>query len=844
MIRIFSILSAITIVMILLAGGGIYWLLQSEIELARLTSTESATKGIALGISSHVNTLQDTVSRMAATHEVISAVESNNPQQLAETVISLESILPGTMKIRILPANVSELDETSVPHMGNADLVMVRETLTKKQDPFIQGQGNNRHLAITAAINNNGVAIGVILASLKFDFLQPSLNKFQYSDVEIDLRQGNTSLAKLGNASFDIMDNKHEILNTSWYIYAKPQNIIDMGAMSVIIAIVLFPILLVCLAFFVSYRKLTTALSQDQTSILKATKDLVAGKNVGSYPINLSEMKVIISNLIQFNRVMNSEGNDLSTGIEEDDDDFFDEPSGVNFLDMDLDTEKNDSLNTTEAAPFASSLSDEQNTPAPIKLSSDAKPSIKKNRKPSIANKQKSSIYRAYDIRGIAKKTLTKDIVFDIGRAVGSEAKEKNIKTVIIGRDGRISSPDFAEALSKGIMSTGVNILDIGLVPSPVVYFVIQHTEGKSGVVITGSHNPAEYNGLKITIDGETLAGDKIQQLKQRIDNKNYLSGEPGTIEQNNMFTNEYIGTISEDIHIVRPMKIVVDCGNGAAGELAPLLLKTLGCEVIELYCDIDGTFPNHHPDPSKPENLSDLITAVQHYNADAGLAFDGDGDRLGVIDSKGKIIWPDRLLMLFAKDVLALKPGSDVIYDIKCSRHLGEQIVKDGGRPIMWKSGHSFIKAKIKETGAILAGELSGHIFFNDRWFGFDDALYAASRLIEILSADTRDSNEVFADFPDSINTPEITIDLAEGESVALMKKLFAIAEFSDGSIIDIDGMRVDFVDGWGLVRASNTLPALILRFEADNTEALEQIQTQFKDLLLKVKPDLAIPF
>ena len=422
--------------------------------------------------------------------------------------------------------------------------------------------------------------------------------------------------------------------------------------------------------------------------------------------------------------------------------------------------------------------------------------------------------------------------------------KGKNIKTIVIGRDGRTSSPALAEALSKGIVSTGVNILDVGLVPSPVVYFVIEHTEGKSGVVITGSHNPAEYNGLKITINGETLAGDKIQQLKQRIDNDNYLTGETGSIEQNSTFTNEYIGIISEDIHIVRPMKVVVDCGNGAAGELAPILLKTLGCEVIELFCDIDGTFPNHHPDPSQPENLTDLISAVQHYNADVGIAFDGDGDRLGVVDCKGKIIWPDRQMMLFAKDVLALKPGSEVIYDIKCSRHLGEQIVKEGGRPIMWKSGHSFIKAKIKETGAVLAGELSGHIFFNDRWFGFDDALYSASRLIEILSADTRNSDEVFADFPDSINTPEITIKLAEGESVALMEKILSIANFSDGNIIDIDGMRVDFANGWGLIRASNTLPALVLRFEADNTETLKQIQAQFKDLLLKVKPDLTIPF
>lgn len=843
MIRIFSILSAFTIVMILIAGGGIYWLSQMDVSQARRTSTEAVAKGLALGISSQVSTLQDTVSNMATMHAVIAAVESNDPQQLAQTALMLETILPGVMKIRILPANVSELDETSTPHMGNADLVMVRDTLSNKQDPFIQGQGNNRHLAITAAIKNNNVVIGVILASLKFDFLQSSLNKFQFSEMDIDLKQGNTSLAKVGNPSTDTnTGDKVEVLQSSWNIYYQPGNIIDVGAMTIIICIIMLPVLLACMAFFVSYRKLTAELSQDQGSILKAVKDLMSGKSVGSYPINLPELKAIISTLIQFKRVLDNDGKDFSTETgDAETDDFFDEPEGISFLDMDLDTEldteeKNNAFETTESTPLSLSLAEEQNTAIPSMFPSDAEPSTVKN--------NKSSIYRAYDIRGIVEKTLTKSIVYDIGRAIGSEAKGKNIKTIVLGRDGRISSAALAESLAKGIISTGVNILDIGLVPSPVVYFVIEHTEGKSGVVITGSHNPAEYNGLKIVIDGETLAGDKIQQLKKRIDSDNYLTGETGSIEQNNMFSNEYIGMISEDIHIVRPMKVVVDCGNGAAGELAPILLKTLGCEVIELYCDIDGTFPNHHPDPSRPENLSDLITAVQHYDADVGIAFDGDGDRLGVIDCKGKIIWPDRQMMLFAKDVLALKPGSEVIYDIKCSRHLGEQIVKEGGRPIMWKSGHSFIKAKIKETAAALAGEMSGHIFFNDRWFGFDDALYSASRLIEILSADTRNSDEVFADFPDSINTPEITIELAEGESVTLMEQLFSKANFNDGNIINIDGMRVDFANGWGLVRASNTMPALVLRFEADTTENLKLIQTQFKDLLLNVKPGLTIPF
>lgn len=454
-----------------------------------------------------------------------------------------------------------------------------------------------------------------------------------------------------------------------------------------------------------------------------------------------------------------------------------------------------------------------------------------------------AAIFRAYDIRGIVGKTLTKEVVYDIGRALGTEARKHGCGTIVVGRDGRTSSPYLAEALADGIMATGQNVLDIGMVPTPVLYFVARHTEGQCGVMITGSHNPANYNGLKMVINGETLAGDRIQQLKQCIIDQAYAKGD-GSLERNTQLANEYIGAIAEDIHIGRPMRVVLDCGNGVAGELGPVLLRTIGCEVIELFCDVDGTFPNHHPDPSKPDNLADLISSVKHYQADLGIAFDGDGDRLGVIDSNGKIIWPDRQMMLFAKDVLASKPGAEIIYDVKCSRHLATQIVKHGGRPVMWKTGHSFMKAKLKETGAKLAGEMSGHIFFNDRWFGFDDALYSAARLIEILSADTRTSAAVFADFPDSINTPELNIELAEGENFQFIDRLFSSANFTGGKVTNIDGMRVDFSNGWGLVRASNTTPSLVIRFEADTKAALNDIQAQFRQIMQTIKPDIALPF
>jgi phosphomannomutase/phosphoglucomutase len=457
---------------------------------------------------------------------------------------------------------------------------------------------------------------------------------------------------------------------------------------------------------------------------------------------------------------------------------------------------------------------------------------------------EQATIFRAYDIRGVVGSTLTREVVVDIGRALGSEAKEQGCKSVIIARDGRNSSPELSESLAQGILSTGRDVLDIGMVPTPVLYFVVQHSEGRTGVMVTGSHNPSQYNGLKMVVNGETLAGDRIQELRTRIINQNFATGEKGTLESNNMVANEYIGTISEDVHIGRPMQVVVDCGNGVAGELAPTLLKTLGCDVIELFCDIDGNFPNHHPDPSQPENLADLISAVQHYEADIGIAFDGDGDRLGIIDSKGKIIWPDRQMMLFAKDVLAKSPGAEIIFDVKCSRHLPRQIEKYGGRPLMWKTGHSLMKAKVKETAAKLAGEMSGHIYFNDRWFGFDDALYSACRMVEILSADSRSSSEVFEELPDSINTPELNIKLNEGENFTFMEQMLKAADFADGKITDIDGLRVDFADGWGLVRASNTTPALVVRFEADSQEALDRIQDQFRQAMTQIKADISLPF
>ncbi|MGO1500213.1 MAG: phosphomannomutase/phosphoglucomutase [Marinobacter sp.] len=451
-------------------------------------------------------------------------------------------------------------------------------------------------------------------------------------------------------------------------------------------------------------------------------------------------------------------------------------------------------------------------------------------------------IFRAYDIRGIVGETLSSSIVENIGMAIGSEAISRGLASLCVGYDGRHSSPELADALARGVMASGCNVIHVGAVPTPVLYFATHHLENGSGVMVTGSHNPANYNGLKIMLGGETLSGAAIQALYKRLQTGDLAAGR-GTASSADV-RRAYLDRIVGDIAVAAPLKVVVDAGNGIAGELGPMLIEELGCEVIPLYCEVDGDFPNHHPDPGKPANLADLIDRVKAEGADLGVAFDGDGDRLGLVTNTGKIIWPDRLLMLFARDVVSRNPGADVLYDVKCSRRLAGVITEAGGRPIMWKTGHSLMKAKMKETGALLAGEMSGHVFFAERWYGFDDGLYSAARLLEILGIEDRHSDEVFEDFPEDISTPELNIEVTESSKFTIVEQLSQDGNFGDGNVSNIDGIRVDYADGWGLCRASNTTPMLVLRFEAETDEALERIKEVFRAQLRKVAPDLVASF
>lgn len=451
-------------------------------------------------------------------------------------------------------------------------------------------------------------------------------------------------------------------------------------------------------------------------------------------------------------------------------------------------------------------------------------------------------IFRAYDIRGNVIDELTPDTVYTIGLALGSESQQRGQSQFVIARDGRHSGPTLLEALQAGLCASGCDVLNLGAVPTPLLYFATKTLAATSGVMLTGSHNPPEYNGLKIVMAGNVFFGDDIQHIFSRIQSQQFLAG-TGSATTHDIVP-EYVKTLIADIKLSRKLKVVVDCGNGITGMLAPQLIEQLGCEVIPLFAEVDGDFPGHHPDPSIPENLVDVINAVEQHNADIGLAFDGDGDRLGVVTNRGEVIWPDRQMMLYAQDVLSHNPGATIIFDIKCSRHLEQVIEQSGGKPIMWRTGHSFIKTKMAEEKALLGGEMSGHVFFKDRWYGFDDGLYVAARLLEILSNQNQTSSEIFAKLPDSINTPEMKLSLADDKKFSFVEKFSRQAQFIDARLSTIDGLRVDFEDGWGLVRPSNTTPCIVFRFEADSEQSLANVQARFKEQLLAADPELELPF
>ncbi|MFA5983729.1 MAG: phosphomannomutase/phosphoglucomutase [Methylococcaceae bacterium] len=847
---IFLLLAALTSVMVLVAGGGVYWLTAANIKQAQESTAQATNSAVAAAISGQIDLLEQSLNKMAGRPEVIAAMQTADPGLINATADNLQQLLPSVLKIRLLLPSVNQLDEQHLPRMGYADLDMVRESLAAKQAPAIQGDGEDRHLAIASRIIKNKHVIGILLASCSYQFISKSVQTTALKAGYLELQQESLVLAASGDQNnkdgADAIETK--IANSHWTLMHWPGQARSIDAL--VLVCWFLPLVLVLLAHFIGFRKLSALISDDLNSVLKAAKDLFSGKLQGSYPVKLNEMDAAVATLAQFKRVYENQGLDTQTeSLDLELYDFAEQSSDFglsHYLDESYSPGSIPNIPEPTAKPAVPSPEPVDKT-APAAFSAAAEvvaPDAYEFKPTPSKQEQLSTVFSADGIIGIAEKQLTKAIAFDIGRALATEAKGQACQSLVIGHDARLSGPWLANSLAKGMVSTGLNVLDLGLVPSPLLYFVCQHIEGRSAAMVSCGLDSPQYNGINMVLNGELLIGAHINKLQQIVSTQSYASGPAGTIEQNNLFVQEYIGSISEDIKFDRPLKIVLDGGNGAAGGLGYELLTALGNEVIELFCDVDGQFPNHKPNPSKAENLADLISSVKHYQADLGIALDGSGESFNAVDSNGKIIWPDRFMMLLAKDLLKQKPGAEIFYAVNCNAHLAKVIAKLGGKATISKIAPAALRSQMKNSAAKMAGNADGHIFFNDRWFGTADAIYSATRLASLLSRDSRSSAEVFAEYPEPIHCPELEVPVAEGEPARLLEAIASTANFSDAKVINVDGVRVEFQYAWMLVQASTSTAALKVNFGADTKASLEHIQEQCRKLLKSIKPNIVLPF
>lgn len=833
---------AVQALVVLLAGVAVIALLQVLVvvpaaDQRQVVQNNLEADAAAQRLNHYLALMQQSVNGLASQPFVIEAVRT--PAGVAQAEAQLMAVLPGTEAVHLFPYRQIPRSANGDGLLGFASLELARRAEKGvKLLPDAFPRDNRWYLQMAAPVRNpaSNAVIGSLLVIFDASVLQPLLTV-----VDTDLGGQLTLVQTVSGAARNVVSMgsgagravSRTLLNPDWsvtYTPARaPQTPVDIVMVSILVGV---PVLLAAVGIWLLMGGAQRGLRQDITALTQWAQKAFSGErsklpsfhwdmvaSVGEVLFRLSQaVEKRLAKAVETARPKAA----AAKAPQAQDEPLFQDKDvlDIDMLDGDEDVLGFGSADGTVLG---------EDTPEVAEV---AAPPV------TIA----PEIFRAYDIRGIVGQTLSAEVVRVIGQAIGSEAVDRGVATLCIGYDGRHSSPELADALAQGVMSTGCNVIHIGAVPTPVLYFATHELQTGSGVMVTGSHNPANYNGLKIMLGGETLSGEAIQKLHQRIETADFATGQGAQSSQD--VRRAYLDRIVGDIAVAAPLKVVVDAGNGIAGELAPMLIEELGCEVIPMYCQVDGDFPNHHPDPGKPANLADLIARVQSEGADLGVAFDGDGDRLGVVTNSGKIIWPDRLLMLFARDVVSRNPGADVLYDVKCSRRLASVVSEAGGRPIMWKTGHSLMKAKMKETGALLAGEMSGHIFFGERWYGFDDGLYSAARLLEILGIEDRLSDEVFADFPEDISTPELNIEVTEASKFAIIDRLAKEGDFGDGSVSTIDGVRVDYADGWGLCRASNTTPVLVLRFEAESEEALGRIQGVFREQLQKVAPDLVADF
>ncbi len=810
---------------LLIAAPALVAYLQTALQLnqAQQKQSEMLARLFAASVQQWVVNQVATAELVAKDPQLARLITDGSESARSAKAEELAYLFPTSIRVRLLPPGMQEVDLEISPPISYAALDMLRHAETKDTPPPVEVHMSGtpqQHVNLVRRILDPAGRriVGHLMVSFSVQQLQGTLHGRQvdgYAELQQVAAATPLVLGSTGSAESKTAQPQSEfpVSGSRWRVAYWAQSAGQSGNRALIVAgaatgaaALVFGALV-----WLVFGRLGSALRHDQVSLLTIVKDMQEARVRRAYPSRLAELHDTIELIAR--RAASSARPQVAEVAAS----AAPQPAKVPEAAKEVvDEVETDLLFDDSALDIARVEVEEQQLDA--------------------------SIFRAYDIRGIVGATLTVEVAYELGRAIGSEAYYRGEQTLVVGRDGRLSGPELTDALIRGLQATGRDVKDIGQVPTPVLYFAAQQLDANSGVMVTGSHNPPDYNGFKIVLAGETLAKEAIQGLRQRIESGDLLTGE-GTVAQVDVLP-DYIQRVTADVKLARPMRVVVDCGNGVAGVVAPQMLQALGCDVVELYCEVDGNFPNHHPDPSKTENLSDLIQAVQQHGAALGIAFDGDGDRVGVIGAEGEIIWPDRLLMLLAMDVLSRNPGAQIIYDVKCSRHVADVVAEYGGEPLMCATGHSLIKAKMKETGALLAGEMSGHIFFKERWFGFDDGLYTAARLLEILAGDHRSSSEIFAALPDSMNTPELNVPMAEGEPDRFMAKLLEVAHFNHANVLTVDGLRVEFDNGWGLVRASNTTPCLVLRFEARDELALSRIQDEFRRVMLQADPTLSLPF
>ena len=768
--------------------------------------------------------------RLAESPATLSALQRSEPDVLKALEAQYEEAVAGALRVRIHRSGDAEIALNEVPPLTFAGLDLIRSAENgEPAGPEFLQTATGPMLNVVAGIpGDTGRPAGTVMVTFTAAILIAPFETLARTGGRYVLQQtfGSNPAVEITSAGSGAsgMAVTHALAVRNWSVVHEPATAPPIASPLLTLPAWLLAILLGAGLTFYGHHRLRAGIQGDLERLVESAGALALGRQLtsprdftldefasaGATLVDLSEQIEVGAG--EANAPLASQAHRQGTGA------------------------RDGAVENTDLPPVIEDDLDE--SPVEAFLDIDDAPAVTAGNGLDDAELPPEVVFRDYDIRGIVGNQLNEVHAELIGRAVGSLAAEAGETTLAVAGDCRTSTPVLKSALIEGATNSGIDVIDLGDVPTPILYHTTHTTSVRSGVMVTGSHNAANYNGFKIVISGESLAGGRIAAIRERIRERRFTDGQGRVTTEDGV--SRYIAEITSDIALAQPLKVVIDCGNGIAGVVGPRLLEALGCEVLPLYCEPDGSFPNHHPDPADPANLEDLSTVVHTEGADLGLALDGDGDRIAAVDEKGEVIWPDRLMMLFSRDIVGRNPGADIIFDVKCSRHLNSLIAEHGGRPIMWKTGHAHLKAKMRETGALLGGELSGHISFSERWHGFDDGLYSAARLLEIIAGEALATSEVFCNFPTTTATPEIRIDVDDVHKFDIVRRLISAGALDQGDVTTIDGLRVDYPDGWGLIRASNTAPALTLRFEADTPGAVREIVDQFRRALRDIDPSL----